>query len=318
MTTSLGRLVDRGAGGTRRAARRVRSLLPGATPHPPVVAVGTTRFSLFQPDSPSWRLTRRADWSGPDDYRDHLFSDERMEPRCDIFCTLAAPLYQEMAERHDYRHLVRYSPDLPSRWKDRLRQAAQDNPVLWLVEAGSGTPDVTSLLNEHLRVRAGRQDAMLFVFRVDDDDLLSRDFLDQVEPYVRPHHHGYALSFSDGFAGLYEDGRYTRVAQLHLPLSSMGQGAVGTWRGREGTLAVRSISNHARTDRHRTVILDGRRPTFLQTRHVGQDTAVKEDDPLDADQARARIVQQFRKLTEVEDLDVLRDRFPTLAQRIGP
>lgn len=308
-------MVDRGVRVTRRAAGRARSLV-GPSGDLPVVHVGTTRFSLFQPDSPSWRLTRRADWSSAEDYAAHLFADERMEPRCDIFCNLAAPLYQEMAARHDYRHMVRYSPDLPQRWKDRLQEAARANPVLWLVEVGDGTPDVKAMLTDHLRERVGRRDAMAFVFRVDDDDLLSNDFLDQVEPYVRPHHHDYAVSFSSGFAGLYEHGRYTRVAQLQLPMSSMGQGAVGTWRGRDGALSLRTISNHARTDRQRTVVLDGRRPTFLQTRHVGQDTAVGEKDPLDAESARARIVQRFERLRQVEDTNVLRERFPTVVGRL--
>lgn len=281
-----------------------------------MVHVGTTRFSLLQPDSPSWRLTRRADWSSAEDYAAHLFADDRMAPRCDIFCNLAAPTYQDMAGRHDYRHMVRYSQGLPQRWKDRLQEAAEANPVLWLVEEGDGTPDVKGMLVDHLRARAGRRDAMVFVFRVDDDDLLSNDFLDQVEPYVRPHHHNYAVSFSSGYTGLYEDGRYSRVSHLQLPMSSMGQGAVGTWRGGDGALSIRTISNHARSDRQRTVILDGRRPTFFQTRHVGQDTAVGEKEPWDAERARARVVKALERLKKVEDMNVLGEQFPTVVGRV--
>lgn len=277
---------------------------------------GVTRFSLFDPDSPAWRLTRRGDWADAEAYAQHLYSEERMGPRCDIFCDLAAPLYQQMAEGHSFRQMVLYSAIMPQRWKNRLAEAAERYPVLWLVESEEGSPDVKSSLREHLREHSPGRDALVFAFRVDDDDLLSVDYLDQVEPYVTAQHHDHAISFSSGFAALYEMGSYTRVAPWHQRLSSMGQGSIGTWQARQEHLALTLIGNHNRTDHGRTVLLDGRHPTFLQTRHMGQDTAVKETEPLDAERARAALVAEFGRLPAVTDLQMLLERFPTLSGRI--
>lgn len=312
--TSLARWTVARAG---RAVRRVAGRGRGpATTGLPVHHFGVTRFSLFDPDSAAWRLTRRGDWPDAEAYAEHLFSEERMGPRCDIFCDLAAPLYQQMAEGHSFRQMVLYSAIMPQRWKDRLEQAAERYPVLWLIESEGGSPDVKSYLREHLRTHSSGQNSLVFAFRVDDDDLLSADYLDQVEPYVTAQHHDHAISFSSGFAALYENGTYTRVAPWHQRLSSIGQGSIGTWRAQEERLALTLIGNHNRTDRGRTVLLDGRRPTFLQTRHIGQDTAVKETEPLDAERARSALIAGFGRLPTVTDLQMLLDRFPSLSGRI--
>lgn len=277
---------------------------------------GTTRFSLFQPGNAAWRLTRRTEGMGEDIYAAQLFSDERLAPRFEIFCDVAAPLYQQMAVGRHYRHLVLYSSVMPQHWKDRLLETAERYPVLWLHESEDGQPDIRALLRSHLREHSRDQDRLVFAFRVDDDDLLSADFLEQVEAHVIPQHHDHVISFSSGYAGLYENGRYTHVVTWDQRLSSMGQGAIGRWRAADGKLALTLVGNHNRSDRSRTVLLDGRRPTYLQTRHVGQDTAVKESEPIDLDRARSRILAELGRRPSVTEPATLLERFPSLASRL--
>lgn len=276
---------------------------------------GMTRFSLFDPSNRSWRLSRRADWSDPPDYGEHLFSAERMAPRCEIFCDLAAPVYQQMAGKHHYRHLVAYSPELPSPWLDRLRAAAERYPVLWLVQSPGGNPDLKVQIEEHLS-RHSEGDALVYAFRVDDDDLLPTDYLDQVRPYLIPEHQGWAISFTGGYAALYENGRYMRLSTFNDYLSSMGQGAFGSWSGDEQSLALSLVTSHRRTDQRRTVIADGKQPMFLQTRHVGQDTALRESEPLDRARARRNVIKELDKLRPVSDIEKIYGRFPTLRGRV--
>lgn len=287
---------------------------PSGTDAPPaVVNFGVTRFSLFDPSSQAWRLTRRGDLD-EDAYADYLYAESRMAPRCHIFCDLAAPLYQRMAERHTYRHLVLYSDRMPSRWQERLRDAAASYPVLDLVECGDGKPQVTPLIRDRLARTVPDQDAVVFAFRVDDDDLLAVDYLDQVQPYLVPQHRGYGVSFASGYAALYEDGGYTQVRELHQVLSSMGQGTIGRWSA--GALKLPNITNHTRTHYRFPVLLDARRRTVLQTRHVWQDTAQQEDEELDLAAARDNVAQRLERLRSVADVEQVYEQFPTLREHL--
>lgn len=185
---------------------------------------GATRFSIVSPDSGSWRLSRGEGRTDAESYSQKLFAPERMGPRVQIFCELAAPLYQQMAERHAFRHFVYYSPLLPERWRRELEAAAQTYPVLELVPVESDQLDVLERMEGHLARTAGDQQALVFAFRIDDDDLLSADYLDQVEPYLIEAHEGYAVSFASGYAGFFENGGYSLLRRHYQPMSSMGQG----------------------------------------------------------------------------------------------
>lgn len=316
MTVQARRLLARGRRGARRALHGARTVVARRGSDIRVQHFGTTRFSLFQPGSAAWRLTRRSESEDAEAYAAQLFSDERLGPRFEIFCDVAAPLYQQMAAGRRYRHLVLYSSVMPQHWKERLREAAERYPVLWLHESQDGKPDVRALLRGHLQEYSRHRDSLVFAFRVDDDDLLSADFLDQVEPYVVPQHHDHVISFSNGYAGLYEDGRYSHVVTWQQRLSSMGQGAIGRWRAAENKLALTLVGNHNNSDRSRTVLLDGRRPTYLQTRHLGQDTAMKENEPVDLDLVRSRMLKELGRRPRVSDPAELLKRFPSLASRL--
>lgn len=306
-----------------RAAVRRRLPQPGPVPAPagtgplPVRHVGMTRFSLFSPASPSWRTTRQQ-WESPEEYAAHLFSEERMGPRVHIFCDLAVPLYQQMAERHGYHHLVAYSPELPERWRSRLEETARRYPVLRLVENEGDKVNWVGHARRLLREDGVDRDHLVFAFRVDDDDLLAVDYLDQVTPLVTPQHVGFAVSVATGYAGLYEDGRYTDLRVYRQLLPSMGQGAIGRWSSATSTLDLVVVKNHTRTQVNRPVLLDGRQPAWLQTRHVGQDTAVAEGgDVSDVAAARQAVLDKLDRLAPVEDLEEVYRRFPTLRGQVA-
>lgn len=287
----------------------------GAPEAPPAVHVGMTRFSLMLPESQDWRLTRHAGTADPEAYAAHLYSEERMRPRLDIFCELAAPIYQQMAEQHSFRLLVQHSSVMPQRWTEQLQSTAEKYPVLQLVECAGNPPPAVDLVRSCLAATSPEQSAMVYAFRVDDDDLLAATFLDQVSPYLIAEHIGWALSFSAGYAGLYEQGRFTAVAQRQLRLTSMGQGAIGWWDAEAGELVLDPISNHTKTDRKRPVILDGWRRAFFQTQHVGQDTAGADGTVEDREAARAKILAQLAHQVGQVRPEAFYRAFPTLRGR---
>lgn len=283
---------------------------------------GATRFSIVSPDSGSWRLSRGEGRTDAESYSQKLFAPERMGPRVQIFCELAAPLYQQMAERHAFRHFVYYSPLLPERWRRELEAAAQTYPVLELVPVESDQLDVLERMEGHLARTAGDQQALVFAFRIDDDDLLSADYLDQVEPYLIEAHEGYAVSFASGYAGFFENGGYSLLRRHYQPMSSMGQGAIGRWLPETQSLRIEEIRNHAHTAKMRPAIVDAQRPTCIQTRHLQQDTATEQGHlssqteadsaQQQADRLRTALLAKMLRADPVADTELIFTQFPTL------
>lgn len=236
-----------------------------------------------------------------------------MEPRIRIFCDLAAPIYQQMAERHDYRHFVYYSKEMPERWTDALNQAAVEFPVLRPTLVDSDRINTIGHIESILAERRSSKESLVFLFRVDDDDILALDFLDQVSEYMHELHRGYAVSLADGFAGLYEDGEYREFRRHTHVLSSMGQGTIGAWAPADGKLRIPQIVNHGKTHFRRSVLVNAQRPTFLQTRHVGQDTASQGGAVESLEMARADLLTRFSRLKAIDDVSELKSQFPTVS-----
>lgn len=276
---------------------------------------GQTRFSILSPESKSWQLTRGA--SDAAEYSNVLFSDQRMEPRCTIFCDIAAPLYQRMAERHNYRHFVLYSPSLPEKWRSRLEATAARYPVLQLVPTDTDKVMLADLVAPELERLELKNDALIFGFRIDDDDLVAIDFLDQVSPLVSGEHHGFAISLARGYAAIYEGDVYTEFRQFDQPMIAIGLGTVGRWHSNSSRLDLPKIVDHRRTHHRRTVLLDARRPTVLWTRHVAQDSAPKQvKEATDSQTARVLLQRELRRFKFVDDVTPILERFPTLQGRI--
>lgn len=280
----------------------------------PIHYFGTTRFSVFSPDSSDWLLSRTQGAIDPERYEKTLFSDSRMKPRVHIFCNIAAPLYQKMAERHSFCHFVFYSPRMPARWQDQLKEASTTYPVLKLVPVDTARIDINSYARQHLVDIGERQESLVFIFRVDDDDLLSIDYLDQVEPLMVDEHDGFAISFADGYAGIFENGEFVNIRKFTQSLTSIGQGVIGRWLPGRGELAIRLLVNHTKTHYRRTVLLDAQRPTFIQTRHTGQDTALTEGrgEAADPEAQKRAILSKFERLKPVETLKEFNEQFPSI------
>lgn len=284
----------------------------------PIHYFGTTRFSVFNPDSPDWRLTRTQGATDPELYEKMLFSDSRMEPRVRIFCDISAPIYQRMAEGHNFYHLVFYSSRMPSRWKDELERASTKYPVLKLIPVDTGKLDSSFYVKQSLVSMQENINSLIYVFRIDDDDILSVDYLDQVKPLVIDQHVGFAVSFADGYAGLFENNQYVEIRRHVQALSSMGQGVIGRWLSEQFELELPRINNHTKTHYNRTVLLNAQRSSFIQTRHTGQDTALSEGDGrMDLASQRQEVKSKFERLKTVIEREKVVEQFPSIEKYLA-
>ena len=92
--------------------------------------VGHTRFSLFVPDSASWRASNEHTGFSEDEYRDYLYDHARLALRTDIFLNHTVPTLAKAAEGFDVKHVVSFSESLPQKFKEQLQEAADKFNVL--------------------------------------------------------------------------------------------------------------------------------------------------------------------------------------------
>lgn len=265
---------------------------------------GWTRYSAHIRDRRG--LGFRASKQFPDEaaYLAHLWSPERMEGRSQAFLRLSVPLLQRMRDRHDYRHVVTYSPEMPDPWLAQLREAASRFDVLMLSPADDGP--VTDVMRTTLREQShGSRPAVWF--RVDDDDLLSVDFLDRLDRHVRSHPPLWGVSLSWGYEGLWHDGLVSHVRETHRPLGSQGQACLGVWDADRGELDIPEPGNHRTLDRRVPSVLDSTSPTFVRLVHLGQDTRTDTEGTVDDLKARLQ-----RNRSRMKDSDLFLQKFPTL------
>lgn len=252
------------------------------------------RFSVFDPQTPQWRATRPGTFGSSQEYRDHLWSAQRMRTRMRIFGTWAVPQYQEMAARHDFRVLVQHSEDLPARYLDQLRDLAAGHDAIRLMPVRHQQP-FRETVATHLRDE-GRSGPVVML-RVDDDDLVSVDLLDQFAPHVADHPRGWVLSPGYGLAARINKRGLFDFRPWVSPLIAIGQAYTGHFDARSGELDLPAPLKHRQVHRELPTILDSRSLAWVYVRHLGQDTQVG----VEPAQARALMLRAHRRLPAMED-----------------
>ena len=233
--------------------------------------LGVTRFSLFYPHAPGWNLTDR--YSSVEEYEEALFSPSRLDARIDIFTNFSLPQLALGSDGYFYRHVVQISPQLPEYAKARLRAAAERFPFLVLSEHGNAKAHREELdtLARELAAESDSHDGVFVRFRLDDDDLLSVNYFDQLSRYVCTENVGLNVSFGLGYQALFFEETVFNLRKLYHPRNSMGMAQICRVR-HSGVVEWRPFANHARSDLDVPTILDSRVPTVMSLKHNGQDT----------------------------------------------
>ncbi|MDV3222906.1 glycosyltransferase [Intrasporangium sp.] len=306
----------------RAAARRVRhvgreitSRTAVAWSHTaddvPPAFFGWTRYSQYYRGTSAFKTSRA--FPDEDAYKARLWSAERMGPRATMFLELSVPLLQQMRKEHVYRHVVSYSPEMPEPWLGQLLAAAERYDVLELLPAGSG--GVPSHF-ERVLERVESPSRTVVWFRVDDDDLLSIDYLDRLAVYSTRSERGRGVSMARGYSALWHDGVMIHPREARRPLGSQGQAYVGAYDHTSQRLTMPRPGDHSTVDRRMPTILDSRFHTFLQLRHAGQDTQSGEAEPFEL------LHRRHTSIAAVSGHSRLLELFPTVAgvlrETLGP
>lgn len=270
--------------------------------------IGQTRFSLFVPQSGSWRASNGKKLSSEADYRAYLYDPQRMEFRTNHFIEHTVPLLAQAARGHEVTHIVSFSASLPQRWKSRLEEAGQQYDFLWLDERKDGeqawdTPQAV--------IRASGHTGVYGSYRLDDDDMLSTGFFDAAQPYLTEPFVGMFVSFPLGVEAIFNGTHFSNFRLAHVPMNSMGLMALCSIDAGKNIRAPKG-GPHDLTDRYSPVILDARHVSYLRSLHDGQDNAMRYQDG----SVLERLLHETGKNPPLHDYDQLASAFPTVAARI--
>ena len=268
--------------------------------------VGQTRFSLFRPKDPSWRLSQKQNELSEEAYRAKLYDDERLALRSEIFLKHTVPTLQIAADRsgHEVIHLVSYSESLPTKYRKMLENAATIYPVLCLdprkdCQMGSNPAEIA-----RSKVQAGE---VFGIYRLDDDDILPITFFEQVVDYIKPEMVGMLISLPRGIEAIAFQGGLYDLREGYYPMHSLGLMQVCEL-DTKGTLKRPLPSPHDKSDRRNPVIIDSRNLGYFRINHTGQDHRLRSGSQNDLTQ----VLNQMRRFEKWEDHRVIEDLFPTL------
>lgn len=248
-------------------------------------SLGHTRFSIDAYGSAWFNATRTktlrvggALFTSREDYLSWLYDEQRLDRRLQILLQWSLPQLVRAAEQHDVRHVISYSTTLPEKYKEKLRLAADTYDLLILHETDKV---VDAYLPPHnvvtglLEKRGLAANEAFAAYRLDDDDVLSADYFDQMAPYVTASNVGFRVSLGLGISCIWRNGRLYAARETYYPKISMGMVSVCAL-GPEGQLIVPeryvdvSEDNHDFADRGAPVITDCRAVAYLRILHDTQ------------------------------------------------
>lgn len=282
---------------------------------PRALFIGHTRFSVHQHGSGYFNATRDAQAGAgftEDEYTSWLYSETRLAPRTEIFTSLSLPQLSLAARDHDVVHFVSYSPSLPSHHQRALKQAAEEYSFLRLNETTRPVNSTPSRkLVEQVLAERDHGSRPFGVYRLDDDDLLSVRYFNQMAPYVTARHVGWWVSLGTGFSAIRVEGKYAYARELYYPKSAFGPMAIAAV-DQDGDIKNLSAPKHTVMDKFNPTILDSREPAYFHIRHESQDSTVKGSIAPFYPEAMSRILGEGpADLTSVAEL------FPVLAGLVG-
>lgn len=277
--------------------------------------VGHTKFSVYSPQSGAWKASNGSRFKTERDYRNYLFSDERLSNRIDIFINYSLPQLALASQGHHVAHLISYSELLPTKYEEMLQRAAEQYSFIVLERQQSGVPHIVleDLCRQTLKGSSDPQQPF-GIFRLDDDDLLPADYFEQNVPYIRSEFVGMQISLGEGISAIYQDGQFFNARKVYHPMLSIGYMSVHRFDA-DGIMSKIPAVPHSKSDRHYPVIMDSRRIGFFWTRHTEQDTVLG----LVESDAQSRVESLKRHMNThpaAHDIEEVLEAFPTLRDKI--
>ena len=271
--------------------------------------IGRTRYSLFVPNSASWRLSQAEDDQRAEEYQETLYNEDRLKVREDIFLNHTLPNLALAAEGFDVTHVVSYSESLPERFKEPLRRAAETYPFLLLDEQADGKVGRSLKLLAKKKADVGE---VFGLYRLDDDDVLATNYFSRMKRFMRPNFAGMVVSFPLGVEAILDGAMVSNLKTAHFPMNSMGLMHICQL-GKNSQVVGPRGGQHNKADRDNAVVIDSREIGYFRFNHVGQDNVLR----LSAGASLIALMKQMERYPDFDDLKKLKELFPSIPQLLA-
>lgn len=203
-----------------------------------------TRFSIFDPESRSWVLTRD-NQTNPDRLKELLFNPNRLNEK---FWTFENITYYSVVNQKNsnYLWLIYISNELPPEYKNRIKKIENDN--IKIIEVKSQSEFFKHTINY-------KYEKNFSTVRLDDDDGLNLNFIDIVNTYYQENSND-ILSFPNGILitkkdnNLYQENQKKHLKKIAVGLSMFNHN-------------IYNCGNHTELDKNFNVIYDNTPDMYL-------------------------------------------------------
>lgn len=230
------------------------------------------RYSILIAKPISFKLGRENSYES---YRDALFDDKRLDVHEYLFLNVTFPSLAKQIEetgQTDITVVVVTSDQLPQRYLNTLEGIERHYSwfrVLKISASESISKKVKATLNFS-------KPTLVASIRLDDDDALSANFLEQLDKYFLLENADKCISFARGVNCLFctDTMQYKRMFESLQPKIALGLTYICVYQPETPNefRIVYDLGNHTKIDQVKTLIVDTEYLTFLRTSHQESDT----------------------------------------------
>lgn len=268
--------------------------------------VGITRFSLLTPNSNAWYLSK--DISDIEDYRKKLFSKTRLDERMNIFFNISLPALKIMKDKYEYIHILQISDQLPVSYKKIIEEYTQKFNFLKIQEVdinGNSNLSISDIIIRNIKKNS--PETIIGVFNLDDDDILSVDYLKNSEKYINRLFKGHIISYGTGLTGLLDKNQVIDFKECYQPKINIGLMRVGSVLGKK--IQLPNMSNHKFCDKYSPTIINSKEVMYFWGRHFNQDSSKCFDDK---NKQINIILNDLSQFDDIDMNDIILKKFPSL------
>jgi len=199
-----------------------------------------------------------------------LFARERLEQRGFLFENFTLPsIESNLRDWCDLRLIVFTSESLPDWHLEFLYSLKEKYPFIEIHLLGT-QPDCLSLVAKEIIKKSVKSNEVYGTFRIDDDDAISNQFVDDLKPYLKQSYVGITISFPKGYSGFFDSNKktLTTYGETYVPMTALGLCYIANTEMKyKHIFDLPTKGGHKTTDRVTPVLLLSNKHSYLRILH---------------------------------------------------
>lgn len=243
--------------------------------------IGIINFNtLCKNNSSSFLSSKTISW---EDHKKNILDINNINFRLNILLDYSLPnLINNIPENINFKIVILYSTLLDIDTINKINQyAIKYNNIILESRAENDYLDVNGSIKRALKTIAQQQSEILFCsFRLDDDDILSSQYLYNLYQYITAENLNKFISFSVGLETLWENNKIKNICEYNKEFIAIGLAHIGLYDSKNNKFLTNPETiyagvNHFDIPQKFEYIIDESPYSFIYSRHKYQDTNIK-------------------------------------------